>query len=342
MGEVLPGVFIVRSPVFELLASMFRLQSHERLSRSDSALALDDFDLGLWVDRVRKVLDVDTREALRVFFDYESYLGLAMIRYAWVNNAWDTVDHFVARLEESSPDTLFAALVQTGYVASDLDDAADAEQVRRYIQRASLPTLEKWKLAYLYLSMDDTKAQFIRLVRACYDSYFADEWDRLRLLQEASIQQLGTIQNRRGVLQRFPYLTGTFVEDVGTTLVAAPSVFYHVDTFSSYHDQGSPLVITVYGTHYADRSQPDTAEALKILADETRIKIIKTLSAGPCFGFELAQRLNLSSSTISHHVALLSSVGVVTPTRQENRVSYELNRSELSRLMASLASALGS
>ena len=73
--------------------------------------------------------------------------------------------------------------------------------------------------------------------------------------------------------------------------------------------------------------------AFKILADEKRLSIIRLLNQGPLYGYELAQRLHLSNSTVSHHLSALSSVGLVKASRKENRVYYEVLPNEIEKLM---------
>jgi DNA-binding transcriptional ArsR family regulator len=324
---------------------MFRLQCHEQLTRlpAESAGTLADFDLDLWVERVRKDLSGGVKEQLATFFDFESFLGLAMVQFAWKTDAWHSVDDFLAQLERTSPLDLFAEFLKTGYTPGDLDDAAKPEAVRDYIRQTNLPTAERWKLAYLYLDAEHTKEQFIRLLSDCYRGYFMREEGRLAHLQEISAQSLrARIRGRRDLVDWLPYLTGHSVEDSETTVVLAPSVFYHVDSLSAVTDGGA-LVITLYGTNFRVRApigRDELSAFLKIVSDESRIKIIKTLGAGASYGYDLAQRLHLSNSTISHHLGLLATLGIVEPTREENRVSYALNRTRLTELLASLAKAL--
>nr|WP_243239518.1 metalloregulator ArsR/SmtB family transcription factor [Sulfobacillus harzensis] len=336
---MLPGVFLIRSPVFELLASMFRLQSHEHLSKTPAALTLADFDVDLFVDRTRKSLPQPVLEGLKVFFNEESYLGLSLVSFAWVQSAWQSVEIFMDRLSQMSPRELFRSLLSTGYSPDGPLNIDDPESVRDYINRTNLPDLEKWKLSYLYLNAESAKQQFIDLVAQCHERYFAAEWERLQKLQDESMARVAErVHSHRDLMNEFPILNGVPIDNGGVEVVLAPSVFYHLDSLSSFSDERL-LFIALYGIHYLGRKSmrsDEMAGFLKVLSDETRIKIIKTLAVTPCFGYELAQRLGLSNSTISHHLAILADMGLVVPDRQENRVYYTLDRQRLGALLASL------
>ncbi len=300
MEELLPCVFAVQSPVFELLASMFRLQSHERLTRGN-LVGLAEFDLDLWVDQVRSKLPDDVKQALELFFDFESFIGLSMVQFAWKTETWRSVDAFLTEMKAASPHALFESFLQTGFTPGDVPAVEDTERIRAYIARTALPTTEKWKLAYLYLERDSTKQEFIKLVERCNELYFSAEWDRLSKIQAANIQELrAKVRSRPDLMRQFPYL---YVKDAETTVVLAPSIFYHVDSLSAADDEQA-LFITVYGIHMAGfwasqiGNQIEIVQVLKVLSDETRIKIIKALRGGEKFGYELAERLDVSSSTL--------------------------------------------
>jgi ArsR family transcriptional regulator len=66
------------------------------------------------------------------------------------------------------------------------------------------------------------------------------------------------------------------------------------------------------------------ARVLKALANETRLMIIDRLSKGECHVGELVRLIGADQSTVSKHLALLRSVGVVDDERRGNTVFYRL------------------
>lgn len=71
--------------------------------------------------------------------------------------------------------------------------------------------------------------------------------------------------------------------------------------------------------HYKEQ-----ARILKALANETRLRIIARLGKGDCHVGELVRAIGVDQSTVSKHLALLRSVGVVDDERQGNTVLYRL------------------
>lgn len=69
----------------------------------------------------------------------------------------------------------------------------------------------------------------------------------------------------------------------------------------------------------------DLARLLKVIADETRLKILGALADQSMTGKEIAARLDLSAPTISHHMRKLTDSGIVTTESDAQRQWYSLN-----------------
>ncbi|RLB59988.1 MAG: ArsR family transcriptional regulator [Deltaproteobacteria bacterium] len=66
------------------------------------------------------------------------------------------------------------------------------------------------------------------------------------------------------------------------------------------------------------------ARVLKALANESRLKIVDRLSRGECSVGELTDLVGLDRSTVSKHLAVLRSHGIVEDRREGNVVYYRL------------------
>lgn len=80
----------------------------------------------------------------------------------------------------------------------------------------------------------------------------------------------------------------------------------------------------------------ETLNLLKTVADETRIRIIRALSEKDCYTELLAERLGLSSATVSFHMKKLVEVGLVDVRREQYYTVYSLKREVLSYTLGDL------
>jgi len=63
---------------------------------------------------------------------------------------------------------------------------------------------------------------------------------------------------------------------------------------------------------------------IKALAHPARLYIIDRLSAGECTVMQLTELIGCEMPTVSRHLAVLRSAGIVTGTKQGSHVSYKL------------------
>lgn len=79
-----------------------------------------------------------------------------------------------------------------------------------------------------------------------------------------------------------------------------------------------------------------TERQLKAIADQTRLEILRNLSRGEQYVQQLADQLQLTAATLSHHLNQLLAVMLVGLRGEGRRNYYHLNRNELSALAADL------
>ena len=70
----------------------------------------------------------------------------------------------------------------------------------------------------------------------------------------------------------------------------------------------------------------------KIISDRTRLEILRAIILQPTYGKLLAEQLNLTTATISHHIEVLKSVQLITEERIKNIKYFEANEDEIKKL----------
>lgn len=71
-------------------------------------------------------------------------------------------------------------------------------------------------------------------------------------------------------------------------------------------------------------SETPCASLLKVLADETRLAVVRQLIDGPKHVNEINQSLGLPQSLLSHHLKILREAGLVHGKRDGKAVLYAL------------------
>jgi DNA-binding transcriptional ArsR family regulator len=109
-----------------------------------------------------------------------------------------------------------------------------------------------------------------------------------------------------------------------------PSYFYMNRPMRTYNHNSQ---IVVYPVQEVSSYNKDAlANALRIIGDSTRLAIIEKLSKTPMFGKELAAQLGIVTSTVSHHLEQLRSIGLIHEERVKSVKYFSINRNEYKRL----------
>jgi biotin operon repressor len=85
---------------------------------------------------------------------------------------------------------------------------------------------------------------------------------------------------------------------------------------------------------------PDTEQLVRLfkaLGDESRLRIVGLLAQEPQSGEAIARALNLSPATVSHHLAKLKDVGLVTAERDQYYQIYRFCPAPLTAMAKTLA-----
>jgi DNA-binding transcriptional ArsR family regulator len=80
----------------------------------------------------------------------------------------------------------------------------------------------------------------------------------------------------------------------------------------------------------------DAAQLLKALGNEQRLLILCILLEGPLAVGELNERVELSQSALSQHLALLREAGMVETRRESQSIFYSLPPGPVTQVMAVL------
>lgn len=116
-----------------------------------------------------------------------------------------------------------------------------------------------------------------------------------------------------------------------------PSVFLPFKAIRFFYDDQ----ILIYSSFKSEMTRIDAVNVLKAISDESRLGIIEILCKdGPMIGKDLAQNLNIATSTLSHHIEQLKSSGFINEERVKNSKYYSVNTNSLDSFIKYLSELL--
>jgi DNA-binding transcriptional ArsR family regulator len=320
----------------------------------------DDFGLrGSWAAGVRSRLPVKERKFLEVA---ESVVSIPL---HWIESLPEPKDTAAAlaalaaipaaeRLPRLGLNPEMPA--EAGQVLRDVAsrqtwEDADLEALRRAYQVRRTPprpkVLETWLASWAEAAEFGEK--YLEGLRVYQQVFFAEEEERIRPALKDGLAQAQELAQRLAL----PALLEDLSQGVHFTafleldeLRLAPS--YWSTPLVVYSHTGASRVVLIFGVRPPDASLvpgevvPDALlRALKALADPTRLRILRYLSAQPLTPAQLARRLRLRAPTVIHHLSALRLAGLVHLTIASGGERYYAARTEaVSAAMASLQAFL--
>ena len=79
------------------------------------------------------------------------------------------------------------------------------------------------------------------------------------------------------------------------------------------------------------------AETFRLLGDPSRLRILLCCLTGPISVGDIAERLELSLSLVSHHLRLLRGARLVKGVRQAKHIFYEISDQHVSQVLRDMA-----
>ena len=273
---------------------------------------------------------------------YEKYKELFdLLTYVSEDNTW--IAHTLLFIQTSSPkkysnsENYKIAIKKDliGEISPYLDHHTPLSDKEFYdlLNQSDLDKAEKWNLSILYQN---------------FDNYMLLFHSMLEELKPPFSKELKTYQKE----------INDFVNDWKKHLVEPNSNAYirdkfHLDITSddsnnytlypSILGQNS-ITYTAYSLYFGiifdssfEFSEKINEESLpsylRLLSDPSKFKIIKTLLKKPMYGKELAEMLNLTPATISHHMSDLSSGGLIHFIQEKSkRIYYHVDQDMLKQI----------
>ncbi len=360
----------------ELVSALPTVQIEFQVSLSHNlftnALLLDAVDrlegLGDWVNQAATDLPASLRSSLRRFSLMMGYCpGLWGELIAPLEREEDACFDAISRRLEGTPERDFRLAARRGlgrrlteWDLATAGIALDAKEPelgsllalvweRRRDDMSSLPG-ETVSEARSLASFFAVPGQFKRHLLAT----LGETWQRLYRSQFAR----DLPQIRRAVAyhraERYPpEFRVAFVAITGRTLpptlekrldgvrrvILAPSC--HIGPYLVFAQHGQALFVS-FNANIA-RARPAARSnlailypPLKSLADETRLQILDLLTEGERYVGEIAGILDLSHSSASRHLNLMTAAGVLEMRKENNQRFFRLNRARVQSLIADL------
>ncbi len=181
--------------------------------------------------------------------------------------------------------------------------------------------------AIVALPPREAKVRLLRLLREGYSRVYAREEAAILPLLERDAESLARRATSLGGAQLVEYATGGHVIGAEATVsgvVLAPTYFFRPYNLVTAYDGVRVFIYPIEASPQEESPPPEMIRFYKALGDETRLRILRMLSAREMYLQELANALGVSHVTVLHHMAMLRAARLVRVVERENLKYYRL------------------
>lgn len=343
MEKLYENFYVARSPIYELFILMMRIAGYKE-SEKESYQKEENKNMNEWIAEQQKSLPENVLEELNVFFHPDSFFGLALTQGIYQFNQYNNIEESLAYLKSLDAKKMISSFFNTGENSLEDESIMDnPSAVHDHIKNSTLPLNERTKLFFLYFDLNYTKKRFVHLVDYCYEHLYKPNGDKLEKKHQKGIQTIKNLSVKQ--LSDIISFDSDSPEKYPETIIIFPSYYHQENRIFSY-DGKSDIAIFIAGIQMIEKLLDDSnmeekvIELSRALSDNKRISIIRELNKAPHYGYELAQKLNLSSPTISHHMRILFRLGLVTTSKYENKIYYEVKKDKLNQSLTEISAFL--
>jgi len=317
-------VIVQHSTCYDFFASLLRIENNGHYTPDNNP----NQEIRDWAERTLASFDPEVRKLLAMFFSEETGYAMTLSGYA---AKWDTqsVGPFLDRLAQVPSQEILGRFLQAGIgpgkdVAIKELVSDDKEAIRFISEHLSFTSKEKWQILQFIMNPEAMKADLLKLLSWYYTNIYAKLEIQVEKYLHESESELREKLSKYGDEYLRLLLPVDFSRHHNTKITLAIS--YHLEKASSINMLDD---VYFYGYRYFEKIENKHVilagtQVFKALADETRLNIIRLLTKRAWYGHEIAQRLSISNSTVSHHVTMLVMQGLVRTYREDNRVYFEI------------------
>jgi len=187
----------------------------------------------------------------------------------------------------------------------------------------------KYDLAQLYKELDAQE--------------FDNKLNSLKTLYDDQISDLNNKLMRQEPLDLAQELMGKKFARVFDfkEYIFIPSFFISPHNIRTFNNRTQIVVYDIRSNKDGKREEGEKiSESLKVISDKTRLEILRLLISKANYGKTIADRLDLSTATISHHLEQLKKINLVTEERVKNYKYFKANEEEIDKLFEAIINYL--
>lgn len=215
---------------------------------------------------------------------------------------------------------------------SDMPNLPDEKSIIEFLEHTNIKNEEKWFTLELLRQPDYWISQLLEIVNLNLPAY--------EKAVAAVKKPLAKLLSRFNPLEESILLKLEFTNESDITIYPSLGAPLLEAIFHTQGYQGLLIDELTKQKGSSDIEKEALLRQLKALSDKSKLDILCALKASSKYNLELSEILGLSPSTMSHHMNVLLTYGLVSVEKMEGKVYYCLEKDAVSNLLSQLKTLL--
>lgn len=341
-------ISIDTNPVFEMLVSLNRIADSDQMESNyfENAGYSPHPRITEIIEEIKNSLSLFYRQEIAFFFSkpvcsllWELVISEGIRDVGQLSTKFSELSEKEA-LKHLLCDVIDALCQQEGDLCLN-GQATDALLADRFALEQRMADCPALSAADLEKAMDilrypaDARQRLVRLLER-YAQVFAPYVEELDALDRAEAEK-----SRKVCLDNAAEFISGYLKISVNILAPArrieliPNAFSEILTYVLQPEKDR--FVLIYGTFISkkrlrEKRSEERKQFFKVLSEEKRVEIIKSLAVKPAIGSDLARQIGLTNATASYHLTMLLGIGLVEYERIGQKLHYILNKEMLKDL----------
>ena len=320
--------------IFSSLWLMNNYEYYEEQKKNFSIYKSNSFDEMIY--NTSKNENFDKKNVNRYFSYRELEPNIVFLYEMWKHSTIDEYLDFFKNMDEFEVRKKIIMLIMKAVKdqkeENEIEElASNDKNVIDYIEDKDINVGLKWEISLLLNNKQKYIYDYVEFIKEYLDDYKILNKERKKVMtefndylkqniKESGLEFINEILDHIVNLDKFDKMY----------ITTSASISFYI---SQIVEENACYI--VLGPYMLNKDRKDKSEICKKLTvirnvvDDTRFYIIKQLMEKDCYGQEIAEKNEITKSTVSHHMDFLISIGVVSVKKSGKKIYYSLNKDAL-------------
>lgn len=262
--------------------------------------------------------------------------GYEILEFLLINNEFDHILKYESHIK-GLDDIVFLHYFFGGYIPKESFQKViqDPQTLEEFHKEFNYCCSSLEALKYIIFEKDIFLSLLFNCIKEFDNKSLSDTMEQMDYLYEDLYRTISYYLKENNPLETSQILMGKTFKNRGPyeNFVFIPT-FFLPGKVVRFFGKDQILLYKVLENPEEGENKLKIQQCLKVLSDPTRFEIIELLQQNePMFGKQIAEYMNLSTPTISHHLDLLKDIGFINEEREKNLKYFSSNKDNINQFI---------